>query len=80
MAEDKELGSLLAVTPIIRCSTQWKVADFIKLDSTSLASAIWYLSGDTHAQIIGSQCNVNTSSDPTVRAGTPEDWNMDDYF
>ena len=62
---------------IVRCNTRWKIADFVKLDSSPLSSLIKYLAGETDAPIIGAiQAH---SYEVTGPVGTPGDWNIDDY-
>ena len=38
---------------IVRCSTQWKVAEFVKLDSILLKSLIKHLEGDSTVLVVG---------------------------
>ena len=39
---------------IVRCSTKWKAADFVKLISASLTSLMKYFAGDKEVSIISS--------------------------
>ncbi len=63
---------------IERCSGQWKVASFVKLDSPALASLIKHLSGKTEVLIIGSTTLLSKAA--SVPSGKPDDWNMDEYL
>ncbi|KXN92074.1 hypothetical protein AN958_09777 [Leucoagaricus sp. SymC.cos] len=64
---------------IVRCSTHWKISDFIKLDSPLLAALIRCLSGDGDTDIIGAAVRA-TPVDKVATLGTPDDWDMDDYI
>ncbi|KAG6838601.1 hypothetical protein C0991_010323 [Blastosporella zonata] len=63
---------------IVRCSTRWKMAELVKLDSPSLTTLISRLGGNNTVSIIGAKGEVPKSAS-AVQTGEPDDWNIDNF-
>ncbi|KAG6914892.1 hypothetical protein DXG01_014736 [Tephrocybe rancida] len=63
---------------IVRCSTQWKIADIVTLDSTALTKLITRPGGDKMAVIKGRK--VAAEALVLTPLGQPDDWEMDDFI
>ncbi|KAG6843706.1 hypothetical protein H0H87_001441 [Tephrocybe sp. NHM501043] len=63
---------------IVRCSTQWKIGDLVKLDSTSLTALITHLRGDKTVGIKGGEVEAQVLA--LTSSGHPDDWKMEDFI